>query len=183
MRAHGENVLTIVLPTHKLPAEKPPGKFNPAFKQYMDNLIRMAEKHDIYLMVTFWPNVFRTRMPSGFYISWKDHPYNKKHVGPVADLHDLFVNPKAWEFQEGLIRFFVDNWGSSAHIFGWEIANEFNYDNNAWINHMAKYCKDYERAKYGKAHMTCLSVSFSTMGTAESAQWTSPHLDFACYHT
>jgi len=70
MRTHGENVLRLVLPTHSLPAEKPPGRFNPDFRRYLDNLVRLAEKHDIYLQVSFWPNVFDTRMPSGFYISW-----------------------------------------------------------------------------------------------------------------
>ena len=183
MRAHGENVLRLVLPTHGLLAEKPPGTFNPAFKQYLDNLVRLAEKHDIYLQVTFWPNVFKTRMPSGFYISWKDHPYNKKNGGPVAEFEDLFVDPKAWAFQEGRIRFFVDNWGASSHIFAWEIANEFNDTNSAWINHMAKYCKDYERSKFGKAHMTCISVSSSSVGESSDAQWSSPYLDFSTFHT
>jgi len=183
MSQNGENVLRLVLGSPKLPIEKPPGTFNPAFKEYMDLVVQTAEKHNIYLDVVMWPNVFNVPKFLGFGLSWSENLYNKKNGGPVAKFEDLFRNPEAMRLQEGRIRFFVDNWGKSRSIFAWEIANEFNYDNNRWINHMAAYCRKYERSKWGKTHLVGISVSTFTFGTRQSAQWTSPELDFASFHT
>ena len=183
MREHGENVLRVIADTEKMPVENPPGTFNPAFKATMDHIVKTARKHGIYLQLAMWPNVWNVPL-SGFWFNWSKHPYNKKNGGPVAEFQDLFRDPTAWKLQEGRIRFFVDTWGGDSNVFAWEIANEFNYvDNDSWINHMAKYCKEYELSRYDKAHLVCISTTASHIGTAKNAQWSSPFLDFACFHS
>jgi hypothetical protein len=104
-------------------------------------------------MIAMWHNVFNLPKQIGLWSCWGDHPYNKANGGPVAKYHDLFSSPEAMKLQEARIRFFVDNWGESDHIFAWELANEFNRDNNRWIEHMAAYLKNYELSKYGKSHL------------------------------
>ena len=183
MHDHGENVLRILLDSPKPLVEKPAGVFNPEFKRYMDRLVRLAEKNDIYLMVAIWPIVFN--VPKAFALghSWSEHLYNVKNGGHVKKYEDLYTSPEAMKLQEARIRFLVDNWGKSDHIFAWELANEFNFDKNKWIQHVASYCKAYEMSKYGKSHLRCISVSATVFGGPESAQWSCPDLDFATFHT
>ncbi|MEW6443422.1 MAG: DUF4038 domain-containing protein [bacterium] len=183
MQEHGENVLRVIADSEHVPVENPPGTFNPVFKANLDALVQAAERHGIYLQIAMWPNVFNLPT-SGFWFGWAKHPYNKKKGGPVAEFEGLFRDPAAWKLQEGRIRFFVDNWGGRASVFAWEIANEFNYTNrDDWINHMSEYCRKYEDSKYGRAHLVCISTTASTVGTPQNAQWSSPHLDFATFHS
>ncbi len=179
----GENVLRLIVDAPNLRVENPPGTFNPAMKRFMDLVVRMAEKHDIYLHVAMWPNVINVPHFISMGHSWQAHPYNKRNGGPAARFEDLFRDPEALKFQEGRIRFFVDNWGNSSHIFAWEIANEYDYDNDMWINRMAAYCREYERSKWGKSHLVTISVSRSSYGSSRNAQWSSPHIDFPTFHT
>lgn len=183
MRDNGENVLRIILDGTSLYVEKPAGVFNPDCQRFMDRLVRSAEKNGIYLMIAMWHNVFNLPRQLGLWSCWGDHPYNKANGGPVAKYNDLFSSPEAMKLQEARIRYFVDNWGESDHIFAWELANEFNRDNNRWIEHMAAYLKNYEVSKYGKSHLRCISVSHSDFGGPDSAQWSCSNLDFATFHT
>jgi len=183
MRENGENVLRILTGSKDLPIETRVGVFNPAFQAYMDRLVGLAEKHHITLQIAMWPNVLNVPRFMGMGLSWSENVYNKKNGGPAATYDDLFRNPEAMRYQEGRIRYFVDHWGASPSIFAWEIANEFNYDNDAWVNHMSAYCAQYEMSRHGKRHLVGISVSSPTFGTPASAQWTSPTLDFTSYHT
>jgi len=183
MRENGETVLRIIVGAADLLVETQVGVFNPQFKAYMDRLVGLAEKHHIYLQIAMWPNVLNVPKFMGLGLSWNENVYNRKNGGPAAGFDDLFRNPEAMKYQEGRIRYFVDNWGASPSIFAWEIANEFNYDNNAWVNQMAAYCAKYESSRLGKRHLVGISVSSPTFGTPASAQWSSPSLDFTSYHT
>lgn len=180
---NGVTVLRLVLDDPNLPIEKPPGTFNPAFKAYLDLVVRSAEKHQVYLQLAMWPNVFNVPAFVGFGLSWSENLYNKRNGGPVARFEDLFRAPEALKLQEGRIRFFIDNWGNSPNIFAWEIANEFDYDNDMWVDRMASYCREYEKSKWGKSRLVTISVAKFSFGTARNAQWSSPHLDFSTFHT
>jgi hypothetical protein len=178
---HGENVLRFICDWSALPIEKPAGTFNPEFKDYLDRMVKLAEKHDLYLMLSMWSNVLPT--PAGWLLSWQDHCYAARNGGPVAKYENFFRDDAALKLQEGRIRFFIDNWGKSDHVFAWELANEFNYDNDPWVARMAKYCRQYELAKYGKRHLVCISVGAPSARPAGAQQWVCPDLDFAVYHT
>lgn len=204
MKAHDVNVLRIQMEvgskkSKPLYVEDPPGTFNPEFKAWMDTMVGLAEKNDVYLIVVLYPNLIGT-----IFGNWRFYPYRKKNGGVVRKPHDMVTDPKAREAEKRRMRYFVDNWGKSRHIFSWELFNEFWLApkgtrkkkakavleaHNRWIDEMGAYIKAYETQKLGRYHLRSVSTLRSefpreSMGLKPSDAniYTSPNLDFASFH-
>jgi hypothetical protein len=99
------------------------------------------------------------------------------------------------------LRYFVDHWGRSSHIFSWELFNEFWYPDenrskqasiqahNRWIDEMGKYIKEYELKKVGRSHLRSVSTmrsEFPRKATGlkpdDTNVFDSNELDFASFH-
>ncbi len=199
LRAHGVNVLRLIVesgkPADNLWVETRPGAFNPAFKAYMDFIVGLAEKYDVYLIVALYPNLV-----DGPFGNWRFYPYSRR-VSPkgLKRPDEMVSNPLAWEYEKRRFRYFVDHWGRSAHIFSWELFNEFWHPlkgvskkqnlqaHNRWIDMMGRYIKEYEQKKYGRHHLRSVSTMRSEFpgkgARPEDANiYSSPNLDFASYH-
>ena len=197
---HGVNVLRLLVDVgvkqDVVWVETQPGAFNPRFKEWMDTIVELAEKHDVYLIVAFYPNLIGG--PAG---NWRFYPYSTTAGGTLDEPYDMVVSPTAIEYQKRRIRYFVDNWGASPHIFSWELFNEFwlpgktraNKEiiaaHNLWIDQMGRYIKAYEMRKFGRHHLRSVSSMRSEfpedvrgLVADDTSMFRSPQLDFASYH-
>jgi len=201
LNEHGVNVLRLLLDVgHKeksLFVETAPGQFNPKFKQWMDMIVGLAEKYDVYLIIALYPNIEEKSVGN-----WRFYPYSRKSgKGDLEKSSDMITSPKAKEYEKRRFRYFVDNWGHSSHIFSWELFNEFWHpdkkksklqalkDHNQWIDEMGAYMKQYEMEKMGRYHLRSVSTMRSdfprdniTKNKKEARFFDAPNLDFASFH-
>jgi mannan endo-1,4-beta-mannosidase len=94
------------------------------------------------------------------------------------------------EHEKARIRFFIDRWGNSPAIFGYDLFNEIHphwggspEDQHRWVTEMAQFVKSYEMEKWGKRHLLTVSVfgAFPEGGYIDLIL-RHPELDFATTH-
>lgn len=60
LRQHGVNALRLMVeaakPNENIFVETRPGRMNPEFVRWMDKMVALATKHDVYLIVALYPN-------------------------------------------------------------------------------------------------------------------------------
>ena len=201
MNDHGENVIRVILDYQGLVTNVPfnfnkknnlvelkVGEFNPEFIKALDNLVHVAERHGIYLLIALLPNLYDDVQGS----NWNEHPYNK-HYDPENGLvdfpEDLLVDATARRAVKERIRFFIERWGASPNIFAWELWNEMNAiggtleQHNEWIREMGAFSKQLEMKLYGRHHLRTVSTNNAGWGSAEAGIYSSSELDFTSYHT
>lgn len=200
MNEHGENTLRVLLDysgivspilpylkTRNL-VELEVGEFNPELIDALDNLVDAAERHGIYLLISFLPNLY-DNIRNG---NWFQHPYNKNfdpENGLVDSPEDLLVDAAAIQAVKERIYFFIERWGASPNIFAWELWNEMNAiggtpeQHNEWIREMGAFTKQLEMKLYGRHHLRTVSTNNAGWGSAEAGIYSSSELDFTSYHT
>lgn len=93
-------------------------RFNATGIARMDDLIAIAEKNNIYIMLALESHV--GFMGSG----WENSVYNKKNGGFAATPEEFFTSADAKAQYKNKLRFMVARWGYSPHIGIWEFFNE-----------------------------------------------------------
>jgi hypothetical protein len=201
MNEHGENVLRLVLdyvggvcPTSQERREANlielrVGEFNPILEEAVENLVRAAERHGIYLILALFPNLYE-RVPYGTG-NWHCHPYNKNNdseKGLVERPQELFVDPAAKQAAKNRISWFVERWGDSPNILAWELCNEMNAlgqrtQRDRWIREMGAHARQEEMRLYGRHHLRTVSSNNAGFGNELDGIYSSSELDFASYHT
>lgn len=119
------------------------GVQDPASAWRLDQVLRLAEKHGIYLVLcTRSFNALRTRPE---YPMWKDNPYNRVNGGPLERPQEFFTDPLANDQYRILLRYLVARYGYSTNVLAWEFWNEVDlvdgYDSKmveAWHKEMAR---------------------------------------------
>ena len=182
---HGVTVLRIMLEycqDQRWFFERPVGKPVPEIVQYWDNLIGLCERHGMRLLVLFWDTFFLSRR-------WKHHPYSKPGTG-FQNQQSMCTSPEGIEHEKRRIQFFIERWGNSPAIFGYDLFNEIHphwggtpEDQHRWVADMARFVKQQEMERWGKRHLLTVSVFGSRPeGGYVDLIFRHPELDFATTH-
>lgn len=182
---HGVTVMRVMLEYGQNQSwyfEKPVGNYLPEAVLYWDDLIGLCERYGMRLLVLFWDTFFLSRR-------WRNHPYSRKGTG-FDGQWSMCTSPRGMEHEKNRIRFFLDRWGDSPAIFGYDLFNEIHphwggtpEDQIKWVAEMANFVKSYEMERYGKRHL--LTVSFFGShpdGGYRDLILRHPDLDFATTH-
>ncbi|MBK5722200.1 DUF5060 domain-containing protein [Dysgonomonas sp. Marseille-P4677] len=125
--------------------------YNPSAIARIDDLIKLSESLNLYIMLTLGPGGF-----------------NVREGGLVNSYDEFFVEPKAKQRYKNRLRYLVARWGYSTSIAMWEFFNEIdNVQHNGrefpikskdivdWHTEMSKYLKEID--PYG--HIVTTSIS------------------------
>lgn len=186
LRAHGITVSRVMIEYAQQPhsyLEYPVGTFNPQVVAFWDAFIALAEKHGLYLLLTPYDTFWQAR-------NWNSYPYNSLAGGPCPSTSAWLTDPACIEAQKNRWRFILDRWGGSPNIFAWDLMNEIDIwwnaspqEIQAYVDEMAAFVRDYETAKWGRAHMISVSSAASVPGgRLGRVIFNHPALDFANTH-
>jgi mannan endo-1,4-beta-mannosidase len=147
--------------------ESPLGNYNQSVIAIWDEIIRLAERYDIYLIVTPWD-------PFWMYENWDVNPYNAANGGPLKTMSEFLTNDDVRRYQKDRFRFMVERYGHSEQILAWELNNEielwygktfykadYTVGNEAreWIKEMSEFIRDIEMDLYGQSHLITVSTA------------------------
>ncbi|MDI6829234.1 MAG: hypothetical protein QME62_12205, partial [Armatimonadota bacterium] len=180
----GVNLLRMMvdLPLSSL-MEKPIGVFVPEHTLWLDEIIKLARKYEVRLMITPWDTFWMNH-------GWDDNPYNSKNGGPVEKKVDFITKREVIEAQKRRWKYIIDRWGNTGTIFAWELLNEADYwwgaspeQVIAWAKEMGEFVREYEKKKWGRNHLICISTGrpMPNDGWADLA-YHLPAIDFATTH-
>jgi len=162
--------------------EEQAGVPNPSTVECWDALIKLCERHGMRLLVVFWDTFHMVQR-------WGRHPYAAASRSFSNPVH-FCTSPDALDLQKHRIAFFVDRWGGSGAVFGYELMNEIGpewggsvHEQSNWISAIASFTRERELAKWGKNHLltvSCFGPS-PTNGYADLI-FRHPELDFSTTH-
>ncbi len=139
--------------------EDPIGTFRPEQIAFLDNIVTLARKHEIKLMITPWDTFWMNHR-------WDANPYNAKNGGQVAEKVDFLTKREVIEAQKKRWKFIIDRWGNTGTVFAWELFNEIDlwWDASpeqiqAWVKEMGDYVRTYEKQKWGRNHVITVSIA------------------------
>jgi mannan endo-1,4-beta-mannosidase len=185
LAAPGVTVLRIMLEyaqTNGWLFENPVGRPVPGTVLYWDDLIGLCERHGMRLLVLFWDTFFMSRR-------WPHHPYGRPGSG-FDGPGSCLTSPTAMATEKARIRFFLDRWGDSPAIFGYDLWNEIHpywggspEEQSRWVTEMARFVKAYEMERWGKRHLLTVShFGHTPEGGYVDLLLRHPELDFATTH-
>jgi mannan endo-1,4-beta-mannosidase len=189
MHDHGVNTLRVwsEAPDYfyrYLLLEDPVGVFNPAFAQFFDDVFEIAEEYEIYILLTpydtFWQH-FR----------WSYYPYDWTNGGPCHTEGEGLTTDRSFEYEKARMKWFVDRYGNSDYLFGWDIMNEIDWTwggptaatIRTWTDRMSSWLIQYERLKWGKNHIITVNTAGTpTSGDVRYSVFRHPNIDFSTTH-
>jgi mannan endo-1,4-beta-mannosidase len=192
MHDHGVNTLRVwgEAPDYGyryLLLENPAGVFNPAFAQFFDDVFELAEEYKIYILLTPYDTFWQ-------HDKWLYYPYNYVNGGPCHSEGEGLTTDKGFEYEKARMKWFVDRYGNSDYLFGWDIMNEIDWtwggvsggvsaaNIRTWTDRMSSWLIQYERQKWGKNHIITISTGTSVTGDLQYVVFQHPNLDFANTH-
>jgi len=189
MHDHGVNVLRVWgeapdVDYRYMLLENPAGVFNPAFERFFDDVFTLAEEYKIYILLTPYDTFWQ-------HFKWYAYPYNADNGGPCHSEDDGLTTDECFEYQKARMKWFVDRYGNSDYLFGWDIMNEIDWTwggqsaatIRAWTDRMSSWLLQYEREKWGKNHLiTVNATSTPATGDLMYSVFRHPNTDFATTH-
>lgn len=171
--------------------EKPLGVYNDSVIKIWDEIFRLAEKYDIYLIVTPWD-------PFWMYENWDVNPYNEANGGPIKTLSQFLTDPQVKLWQKERFRFIIERYGSSERVLAWELNNEielwyghvfykadYTIGNEAreWLGEMSAFIRELEMELYGDTHLLTVSTARPGLtGTLAGKLYRFDYIDFFTTH-
>lgn len=186
---NGVNFIRIMLDHEffaELNFEWPIGYFVPELVRAYDDILDLAEKHSIYVMICLW---------DGFWtgLHWENSSYNLLNGGPLLSYSDgkFFSDLRLRELQKNRIDFVIKRWGNKHNLLAIDIFNEFElhggqYSENRieWVEEMLKFAKEKEKEYWGQNRIL-LTVSTALPDPQQKLGefiFHSPLLDFSTTH-
>ncbi|MFA0753561.1 MAG: hypothetical protein IMHGJWDQ_001338 [Candidatus Fervidibacter sp.] len=137
----------------------------------IDELIRIAERNGIYLMLCLGYHGELADRPLYFgEQAWEKNPYNRQNGGPCDKPADFWTNPKSKRLYKQRLRYIIARYAHSSHVVAFEFWNEVHAPAD-WIGEMAQFVRRLDI--YGHLLTT-------TYG--DDAVWQLPKMDFAQTH-
>ncbi|MCS7264875.1 MAG: DUF5060 domain-containing protein [Armatimonadetes bacterium] len=137
----------------------------------IDELIRIAERNGIYLMLCLGYHGELADRPLYFgEQAWDKNPYNRQNGGPCDKPSDFWTNPEARRLYKQRLRYIVARYAHSPNVLAFEFWNEV-YAPAQWIQEMAQFIRSIDI--YGHLLTT-------TYG--DDAVWQLPEMDFTQTH-
>jgi hypothetical protein len=151
-----------------------PGKYRDDDQTYnrsavkrLDELLALAERHGIYLILTLdYHGALKTKPDDwGGNNHWSSHPYNRSNGGPCERPIDFFTHGEARRLYRNRLRYLVARWSHSPRICAWELWNEVDHVMEEtkippeviveWHREMARYLREIDPHR----HLVTTSVS------------------------
>ena len=191
LRASGVTCLRLMLEyaqgRHRY-LERPAGRFVPAMVQLWDDLIMLAERVGMRLLLTpydtFWT-----------WLRWRHHPYNRALGGPLDHPSRLLLCPETRAAIKARLAFAVTRWGGSGAVFAWDLWNEIHPaqaqgradDFPDFIHDLSTHVRALERRLHGRAHPQTVSLFGPELAwrghmPLRDPIFRHPDLDFATIH-
>jgi hypothetical protein len=154
-----------------------PVTYNRGNSEYMDQLVSLAEKNGIYMMVMM--NDYRE-----FSEQFGSSPYNRSKGGWCGSAKEFFTNAGAKAAYKKKIRYYVARWGYSPNIQSWEFFNEIDnaiastgIDPNALTQWHDEMSAEFHRVDpYGHPVTSSVSWVMENMWSAKGIDFTQTHL-------
>jgi mannan endo-1,4-beta-mannosidase len=139
--------------------EKPAGRFVPAMVQLWDDVVALAERHGVRLLLTPFDTFFTWN-------HWRHHPYNSANGGPLAHPSRLLTDPAARAAIKARLAFAVERWGGSGAVFAWDLWNEIHPAQSEdcadgfpeFIHDLASFVRALETRLFGRSHPLTVSL-------------------------
>jgi hypothetical protein len=181
MRKNGANFARIWLVRWNMGLEWTPSDGNGVYlglgKYALDNawrideLIRIAERNGIYLMLCLgYHGELADRQLYFGEQAWDKNPYNRKNGGPCDKPADFWTNPEARRFYKQRLRYIIARYAHSPNVLAFEFWNEVHAPAH-WVKEMAQFVRSID--PYGHLLTT-------TYGDDEV--WQLPEMDFSQTH-
>ena len=166
--------------------ESAPGAFAPNMVRLWDDLVAMAERVGLHLLLAPYDTFL-------MWTRWGRHPYNRKNGGPCASRRRWLTCPATREAIKARLAFASDRWGGSPAIFAWDLWNEMHPEHaggdagafGAFIDDVGPWLGERERARHGRAHLQTVSIFGPELVKHPAAVepiFRHPALDFANTH-
>ncbi|MBM3476723.1 MAG: DUF5060 domain-containing protein [Armatimonadetes bacterium] len=157
------------------------GRYNQMVAANFDNLVQLAERHGLHLMLCLNNGAWEFGRPDGKnaeYDSWGGNPYNAANGGPCAQADDFWTSPEAKALYQRKLRYIIARWSYSPSVWSWEFWNEIGQESPATVA--------WHREMTATVHRTDpyrrpVSTS-SWVQTAESNRETFAVLDYSQLH-
>ena len=144
------------------------GKVSPEHMKWIDNLVLLAYKNGLKLLVS---------------------AYDSTRNLPSKAVTERMITIAGRESQIRRWKVMIDRWGSSGAVMGWEIFNEGDTAGGSpaqfvsALRQIATAVRTYEHSKWGRAHLlTSSTYSALPRGEIGDATFRNPTLDFAETH-
>jgi hypothetical protein len=118
--------------------------------RYWDELLELAEKHGIYVMLTFMNH--RELLDKDMWgpAGWPTTPYNAANAGPATRPVNFFTDPVARKMFKNRLRYIVARYSAFTNVMCWELFNEqeltripVTVEWNAEMAHYLRYLDPY----------------------------------------
>ena len=110
--------------THNAPGYNGIGTYNQYHAWLLDEIFRMAEKYDIYIILVLNNH---GKVSEQFDCEWPYNPYNKENPGGYLDkCQEYFSNPRAIEDSKNILRYIAARWGQQPHLLAWKLFTEID---------------------------------------------------------
>lgn len=157
------------------------GRYNQMVGANFDNLVGLAERHGLHLMLCLNNGAWEFGRPDGKndeYDSWGGNPYNAENGGPCETPGGFWTDTEARKLYRRKLRYIVARWSCSPGMWAWEFWNEIGQESPEtvpWHREMADYVRDIDP----NGHPVSTS---SWVDTAEANRETFAALDFSQLH-
>lgn len=181
MHQHGANFARIWLVRWNMGLEWTPGDGSGMYlgigKYALDNawrideLIRIAERNGIYLMLCLgYHGELADRQLYFGEQAWDKSPYNRKNGGPCDKPSEFWTNIEPKRLYKQRLRYIIARYAHSPNVLAFEFWNEV-FAPSDWVSEMAKFVRSLD--PYGHLLTT-------TYG--DDAVWQLPEMDFVQTH-
>ncbi|MGB2599069.1 MAG: cellulase family glycosylhydrolase [Candidatus Omnitrophota bacterium] len=155
------------------------GQYNRQSSSRMDELIDLAKKKNLYIMLCL--DTYGSLMEEGGQWGenrWEKNPYNAKNGGPCKTPRDFFSNAAAKRAYKNRLRYIISRWGYSPNVMTFELWNEYNAPSE-WVKEMAEYIKSVN--PHGQLVTTSLGYPYGE-NFDESRIWELDEIDVITDH-
>ena len=157
------------------------GRYNPMVAANFDNLLELAERHGLYVMLCLNNGAWEFGRPDGkheAYDSWGGNPYNAANGGPCQKPSEFWTHPQARKLYRRRLRYIVARWSYSTSVWAWELWNEIGQESPEsadWHREMREYLGGIDPNRH-------LVSTSSWVDTADASRNTFGALDFSQLH-
>ena len=127
MQARGQNTLIVQAENedlnfyggNRLNLEYPLGTYHEDIAKQFDELLDLAEAHDIQVITYLWDT---------FHMDWRweQSPWNQKNGGPLTYVGEFFTHPEARRLAKQKMAWAIDRWGNRKNLLAWDLLNEID---------------------------------------------------------
>lgn len=98
-----------------------PGRYSVEVARRLDRVLSYAEAAGVRVVLVLWQHA---QLPTRWWSSWDESPYNLKNGGPAASGEAYFKSAEVARLARQQLRYVAARYGAFSSILAWEIMNE-----------------------------------------------------------